>query len=230
MRVLLVEDDEMLGEATVIGLKQYSYHVTWMKDGEAALNAVTSNAAFDTIVLDLGLPKLSGLKVLQIWRNKSITTPVLILTARDSVQDRIQGLDMGADDYLIKPFDLDEMCARIRALYRRKVKITVSQHSFEPITFRGYTLDPRTQTVFKEGVTYQFSRREFTLLTKLAEHAGQVMSREQLNNSLYSWDEEIDSNALEVHIHNIRKRLEKNVIRTIRGVGYLIEADNEEFV
>lgn len=217
MRVLLVEDDELLGDGVRIGLTQYGYAVDWVKDGQSALQAILSEN-FDTIVLDLGLPKRSGLEVLKAVRAKNITTPVLILTARELVEDRVKGLDAGADDYLVKPFDLEELSARIRALQRRTVARA------EPTLVYGkITLDPASRTTFFNGEQVILSRREFALLLKLLENAGRVLSRENLTQTLYGWGDEIDSNALEVHIHNLRKKFGHDLIRTIRGIGYVVE-------
>lgn len=222
MRVLLVEDDEMLGSGATTGMTQYGYQVSWVKDGHSALQII-KDETFDAIVLDLGLPKLSGLKVLRQWRSDGLTIPVLILTARDSIEDRVNGLDTGADDYLVKPFDLDELCARLRALQRRSS--SGQKTATTTIKYRDIILDIAAHTVTLDDRTINIPRREFSLLQKLLENAGQVLSREQLNQSLYGWDDEVDSNALEVHIHNLRKKLNANFIRTIRGVGYM--ADKE---
>lgn len=219
MRVLLVEDDEFLGDGIRTGLKHYGHTVDWVKDGRAAHDVITStHESFDIIVLDIGLPKLSGLEVLKMIREKNLSTPVVILTARDTVDDRVKGLDAGADDYLTKPFDLDELCARMRALQRR------SKARAKPtINYADITLDPASHVVQVKGEEVLVSRREFALLQKLLENSGRVISREQLNQTLYGWGENIDSNALEVHIHNLRKRFGTKLIRTIRGVGYMVE-------
>lgn len=217
MHVLLVEDDELLGDGVRIGLSQFGYVVDWVKDGNMALQ-VLSAETFDTVVLDLGLPKRSGLEVLKTMRAKNINTPVLILTANDSIDSRVKGLDTGADDYLVKPFDLGELCARIRALHRR-----TSSRSEPTITHGRISIDPAARAVYVDGEALVLSRREFVLLQKLLENTGRVLSREQLNQALYSWDDEIDSNALEVHIHNLRKKLGFPILRTIRGVGYMVE-------
>jgi two-component system response regulator QseB len=221
MRLLLVEDDESLGDAVKTGLTQFGYVVDWLKDGEAARAAVKTES-FELIILDLGLPKLSGLGFLQAIRNeeksKPTPTPVIILTARESVEDRVKGLDSGADDYIIKPFDLNELSARIRALVRRS-----QGRADSVLQYRNITLDPAAHSVFLDDVLVNVPRREFALLQKLLENSGQVLSREQLMQSIYGWDEDVDSNALEVHIHNLRKKLNANFIRTIRGVGYMVE-------
>ncbi len=224
MRILLVEDDEMLGHGTHTGMLQYGYQADWVKDGHSALEA-TKEHEYDAIVLDLGLPKLSGLKVLRQWRSDGIVTPVIILTARDSIEDRVNGLDTGADDYLVKPFDLDELCARLRAMQRRSINDNKAA-SANLLTYKNIKLDIAAHTVSCDDEIISIPRREFALLQKLLENAGQVMSREQLSQSLYGWDDEIDSNALEVHIHNLRKKLNATFIRTIRGVGYM--ADKEK--
>lgn len=224
MRVLLVEDDELLGDAIRSGLKHYGHTVDWVKDGRSANDIlIAKHENFDVIVLDLGLPKMSGLEVLRSIRERSVTTPVVILTARDEPQDQVRGLDTGADDYLTKPFDLDVLCARIRALQRR------SKARAKPILIYGnITLDPAAHSVEMDGLEVVLSRREFVLLQKLLENSGRVISRDQLNQTLYGWGENIDSNALEVHIHNLRKRFGTNTIRTIRGVGYMAEKRDTE--
>lgn len=219
MRILLVEDDQLLGDGVKNGLKQYGYTVDWLKDGEAARLALSSET-FDLILLDIGLPKMSGLHLLQSIRREGVNTPVLILTARESVEDRIKGLDCGADDYLKKPFDLNEVCARIRALVRRSTGRTETV-----IAYRNIVLDPAAHSVKVDSVEMTLPRREFALLQKLLENVGQVLSREQIAQSLYGWEEEVDSNALEVHIHNLRKKLDAPYIRTIRGVGYMLEKE-----
>ncbi|KTC95542.1 response regulator [Legionella feeleii] len=217
MRLLLVEDDELLGDAVKAGLTQFGYIVDWLKDGEAARAAVKSES-FELIILDLGLPRLSGLAFLQAIRHDDNRTPVIILTARESVEDRVKGLDAGADDYMTKPFDLNELSARVRALVRR------SQGRADAVLqYRNITLDPAAHSVYVDDVIVNIPRREFSLLQKLLENSGQVLSREQLMQSIYGWDEDVDSNALEVHIHNLRKKLNANFIRTIRGVGYMVE-------
>ncbi len=217
MRLLLVEDDELLGDAVKTGLTQFGYIVDWLKDGEAARSAIRCES-FELIILDLSLPKLSGLSLLQSIRNENNTTPVIILTARESVEDRIKGLDHGADDYITKPFDLNELSARIRALIRR------SQGRAESILkYRNITLDQAAHSVLVDDVPVNVPRREFSLLQKLLENPGHVLSRDQLMQSIYGWEEDVDSNALEVHIHNLRKKLNANFIRTIRGVGYMVE-------
>ena len=221
MRLILVEDDELLGDGVKTGLTQDGYTVDWVKDGSSAQHAILSEH-FDLIILDLGLPKLSGLDMLQRIRDAGVVTPVLILTARDTIDDRVKGLDSGADDYLTKPFDLGELNARIRALIRR-----ASGRADSSIHYRDIVLDPASHTITKNGELLNFSRREFSLLHKLLENIGHVLSREQLMQSIYGWGEDVDSNTLEVHIHNLRKKLDGKFIRTIRGVGYVLEKSDE---
>lgn len=219
MRVLLVEDDELLGDGIYSGLKHYGHTIDWVKDGKSAYDVVSRQQdVFDVVVLDLGLPRMSGLDILKKIREKNIVTPILILTAKDTVEARVQGLDAGADDYLPKPFDLDELCARLRALQRR------SKSRAQPVLTHGdIMIDPAAHVVTLKGEEVSLSRREFTLLQKLIENTGRVISRDQLSQTLYGWGENIDSNALEVHIHNLRKRFGTKLIRTIRGVGYMIK-------
>ncbi len=220
MRVLLVEDDELLGDGVHTGLQQEGYTVDWLRDGREAAQALQTEH-FDLIILDIGLPRMSGLNVLADLRSRGSQTPVLILTARDTVEDRIRGLDSGADDYLTKPFDLDELYARLRALQRR-----TSSQTTHIINYQNIKLDTASHTVTLDGNLVNMSRREFALLHKLLQNAGRVHSREQLAQTLYGWGDEIDSNALEVHIHNLRKKLGTKLIRTIRGIGYMIEKES----
>lgn len=220
MRILLVEDDGLLGDGIYEGLKQHKHIVDWVKDGVSAEQALDVEK-FDVVVLDLGLPRKGGIEVLSAIRKKENKTPVLVLTARDSTDDKIKGLDAGADDYVVKPFDLDELEARIRALHRR-----TSGTASNIIKRGGLEVDPSSHTATLDGVSLNMPRREFSLLQKLLENQGRVISRDNLVQSLYGWDEEVDSNALEVHIHNLRKKLGNKTIRTIRGVGYIIEKPN----
>lgn len=217
MRLLLVEDDKLLGDGIRAGLKQSGYAVDWVQDGEAADFALRTGE-YEIIVLDLGLPKRSGLDVLKQLRAKGSQIPVMILTARDTVDDKVRGLDMGADDYLIKPFDLDELSARLRALTRRQTGRTT------PVLRHGnIEVDPASHTVKQNDVVVDISPREFNLLQTLLESAGRVVSRARLEESLYAWNEEVESNAIEVHIHHLRKKLGNELIRTIRGVGYIVD-------
>ena len=217
MRLLLVEDDELLGDAVKTGLTQFGYIVDWLKNGELARN-ILKKESFDLIILDLSLPIVSGMTILQTIRQSQNRTPVIILTARESIDDRIKGLDAGADDYITKPFDLNELGARVRALTRR-----AQGRADSVLQYHNLTIDPAAHSVFIDDQPINVPRREFALLQKLIESQGQVLSREQLMQSMYSWDEDVDSNALEVHIHNLRKKLNANFIRTIRGVGYLVD-------
>ncbi len=216
MRILLVEDDPQLGDGLTIGLRQAGFAVDWVKDGNSADHALQSET-FDLLVLDLGLPRLSGMEVLRRARGRRQTLPVLILTARDATGDKVSGLDGGADDYLVKPVDLDELAARIRALTRRS-----AGRAAPLLTHGDLTLDPAAHSVTLAGAPVDLSSREFSLLQLLLENVGRVLTRSHLEQSLYGWRDEPDSNALEVHIHHLRKKLGSELIRTLRGVGYTI--------
>lgn len=216
MRLLVVEDDVMLGEALQVGLRQQGFSVDWLKDGVAAQQALQTEP-FAAMVLDLGLPRRSGIEVLQELRGQGGTLPVLILTARDRVEDRIGGLDAGADDYMIKPFDLGELAARLRALIRR------ASGSPSPLICIGpLQLDPVSHKVSFRGEDKPLSAREFAVLQELMRLPGRVISRQQLESRLYAWDEELESNAIDVYIHHLRRKLGSEVIRTLRGVGWFI--------
>jgi len=216
MRILLVEDDPELGDGLTVGLRQAGFAVDWLRDGQAADQALHSEI-FDFVVLDLGLPRLSGMEVLNRARSRGQTMPILILTARDATGDKVSGLDAGADDYLVKPIDLDELTARVRALTRR------SAGRAAPLLLHGdLAIDPAAHVVTLSGQAVELSSREFSLLQLLLENAGRVLTRTQLEQSLYGWRDEPDSNALEVHIHHLRKKLGSDLIRTLRGVGYTI--------
>jgi len=217
MRVLLVEDDLLLGEGLSTGLKQDGYAVDWMQDGESAEVALNIEH-FDILILDLGLPKQDGLQLLQKLRSKGNPIPVLILTARDSLDDRIKGLDVGADDYMIKPFDLEELNARMRALLRRS-----AGRAAPKLIHGNLTLDPAAHEVHYNGTAIDLPPKEFAVLQTLLENVGRVISKTKLQETLYSWEQDVASNALEVHIHHLRKKLDSDFIRTIRGVGYIIE-------
>ena len=217
MRLLLVEDDKALGEGLRLGLRQEGYTVDWLEDGASALHALLSED-FDLLVLDLGLPRMSGLQVLRELRRSGSALPVLILTARDATEDRIAGLDAGADDYLVKPFDLDELKARLRALLRRSAGRAELR-----IEHAGVSLDPSSQQVSYQGKPVPMTPKEYLLLHELLSQPGKVLTRERLAQLLYGWDEEAESNTLEVHIHHLRKNLFSSLIRTVRGVGYLVE-------
>jgi len=214
MRLLLVEDDPMIGDSVRQGLRQDGFTVDWVQDGRSAELAL-ANEVYDLMLLDLGLPKKDGLEVLRTLRAKGNAIPVLILTARDAVSDRVTGLDTGADDYLAKPFSLDELAARIRALLRRHAGRA------EPLLEYGeVTLNPATHQAFRKGEEVVLSAREFALAAALLERPGAVLSRAQLEEKLYGWDQEIESNAVEVYIHSLRRKLGAEFIKNVRGVGY----------
>lgn len=218
MRVLVVEDDPLLGDALRAGLAQRGFDADWVTDGDAALLALRAHEPFAAVVLDLGLPILDGLEVLRKARADKTSVPILILTARDAVRDRVSGLDRGADDYVVKPVDLDELAARLRALVRR------SSGTPGPLLRVGrLSLDPSARTVVLDGRPVYLQAREFTLLHELMLNAGRVLSREQLEQRLYSWGEEVESNAVEVHIHHLRRKLSPEIIVTVRGVGYIMQ-------
>jgi two-component system response regulator QseB len=217
MRILLVEDDLLLGDGIRVGLSQEGYTVDWVTDGVSASEAAEVEP-FDLMVLDLNLPKRSGIEVLKTLRDRGSKMPVLILTARDTLAERVQGLDAGADDYLTKPFDLEELCARARALQRR------AQGRASPKLAHGdLVLDPAAHTVTQAGVPVELSSGEFTLLRMLLEQTGRVVSRSRMEQTLYGWVKEVDSNTIEVYIHHLRKKLGSGLIRTVRGAGYRVD-------
>lgn len=218
MRLLLVEDDEMLGKAVSAGLKQDGYTVEWLIDGETALQALGTDE-FDAVVLDIGLPGLSGIEVLQRIRQQKDGISVMILTAYDTVSDRITGLDAGADDYLIKPFDLDELLARLRAITRRK-----SGRSQNRIEVGKISLDTTAHQLMVGGNAIAISNKEYQLLEYLMNNAGRVIPRDRLESILYGWEGGVESNSLEVYIHNLRKKVGAELITTVRGVGYRLES------
>ncbi|MGI9142718.1 MAG: response regulator [Fluviibacter sp.] len=216
MRILIVEDDPMLGEGLQVGLRQAGFHPEWVKDGEAAWQTLR-HETFSAVVLDLGLPKMDGLEVLKRARANEQKLPVLVLTARDTAQDVIDGLDSGADDYMVKPCDLGELAARLRALIRRAAGAAA------PIMQVGeLTLDPASRDVRYEQKEVELSPREFDLLHELMLNAGRVLTRAQLESKIYPWGEEVESNALEVHVHHLRRKTATEVIKTVRGVGYIM--------
>ena len=217
MRILLVEDDDLLAAGIRDTLERALYAVEWVPDGAQALAALKSSA-FDLVVLDLGLPKVDGVDVLRRVRAEGGTVPVIVLSARDTAPDRVLGLDAGADDYLVKPFDVDELLARVRAQQRRQRGAAVNVIEHGPLR-----LDPAALTVTFEGRPVALQRREFMLLQKLLQSAGQVLSRAQLEDSLYGWDSGVESNSVDVHIHKLRRKLYPEVIRTVRGVGYIAD-------
>ncbi|SPA00898.1 Putative response regulator in two-component regulatory system [Cupriavidus taiwanensis] len=234
MRVLLVEDDAMIGESVKLALRQEGFAVDWVRDGEAGLAAASTaadgQACYDLILLDLGLPRRPGLEVLRALRARGVPTPVLILTARDAVADRVGGLNAGADDYLVKPFDLQELAARMHALARR------AAGRAEPLVSYGdIVLNPATREATCRGEPVRLSAREFALLSALMARPGKVWSVPQLQERLYGWDDEVGSNTVEVYIHALRKKFGAALIRNIRGVGYVVPrldseaaADGEE--
>ncbi len=216
MRILLVEDDDLLGDAVRAALVRAGYAVDWMRDGADAAYAL-ADERYDAVLLDLGLPGRSGLDVLREYRGSGGNAPVLIATAQDAVQDRVAGLDAGADDYVVKPFDLDEVQARLRALMRRAGGRAVSS-----IRHGAVELDPAAHRVTLRGEPVELSPREFAVLQELLENAGRVLSRRQIEQALYGWDDSLASNAVEVHVHHLRRKLGEDLIRTIRGVGYMV--------
>jgi two-component system OmpR family response regulator/two-component system response regulator QseB len=217
MRLLLVEDDAILGDGLKAGLTLEGYAVDWLTDGAQADEALKLNH-YDLIVLDLNLPRMDGMSVLKNLRRRKDSTPVLVLTARDGVAERVAGLDTGADDFVTKPFDLAEICARLRALARRH-----DGHSLPLLEHKGVTIDPAAHQVYFNDKPVELAQKEFEVLSYLMGHIGQVISRARLEESLYAWGSEVESNAVEVHIHHLRKKLDSNLIRTIRGVGYIID-------
>ena len=218
MRILLAEDDPLLGDGLRAGLRQQGFLVDWVRDGQAAEREIIKGD-YQAAVLDLGLPLKDGLDVLQSLRHQKINLPVLVLTARDAVPDRIKGLDLGADDYVVKPVDLFELGARLRSLVRR-----AHGQTQELLTCGELQLNPSARTVLLSGQAVALSMREFDLLHVLMLNAQRVMSREQLEQQLYSWGYEVESNAVEVHIHHLRKKLQPELIQTLRGVGYMLMA------
>lgn len=216
MRILLAEDDPLLGDGLQSGLRQLGFQVDWVRSGDAAERELRSGA-YAAAVLDLGLPRKEGLDVLKALRREGVHLPVLVLTARDSVPDRVRGLDLGADDYVVKPVDLQELAARLRALVRRA-------HGQPQDVLRAgdIELDPAARAVRRGGKPLQLHSREFDLLHLLMLNTGRVLSREQLEQHLYSWGREVESNAIEVHVHHLRRKLGNDLIRTVRGVGYTI--------
>jgi two-component system, OmpR family, response regulator QseB len=217
MRLLLVEDDTMIGEVVLDLLRAEHYAVDWVKDGEMADTALMQNQNYDLVVLDLGLPRKDGLEVLRAMRARKDRTPVLVATARDAVAQRIAGLDAGADDYVLKPYDLDELLARIRALLRCGSGCAATM--FE---YKNVSINPATREVLVDGQPVVLSAREWAVLEALVARPGAVLSRAQLEEKLYSWRDEVSSNAVEVYIHGLRKKLGSDLIQNVRGVGYMV--------
>jgi DNA-binding response OmpR family regulator len=219
MRILLAEDDPLLGDGLRAGLRQQGFQVDWVRDGHAAERELRAQP-YAAAVLDLGLPLKDGMDVLASVRRTGLTLPVLVLTARDAVPDRVRGLNTGADDYVVKPIDLQELAARLRALVRR-----AHGQAQECLSAQDVVLDPAAHTVEQAGRPVVLAQREFAMLQALLLNAGRVLSREQLEQHLYSWGHEVESNAVEVHIHHLRRKLGAGLIQTVRGVGYVLLRD-----
>ena len=217
MRALLIEDDPLLGDGIKTALEREGYTVDWFMLGREAISAI-GNETFSVLILDLGLPDMDGMQVLKLLRRQS-TLPILILTARDAVEDRIGGLDAGADDYVLKPFNLQELLARLRVVMRRS-----EGRTSQILALGALTIDEVLHAVSWRGKDVKLGRREYALLLELARHPDRVLSRPRLENLLYGWDGEVDSNALEVHIHHLRKKLAKHLIVNVRGIGYRLDS------
>jgi len=220
MRILLVEDDALLGDALQVGLREHGFAVEWIRDGAAGEAALASDE-FTAVVLDLGLPRMSGLEMLRRVRNRGDRTPVIILTAREAVDDRVRGLDLGADDYVVKPVALKELAARLRAVARRAQGIASGS-----LVVGSLSLDLASRAVTFDDNPVELQPREFALLQELMLRAGRVVTRTQLETQLYEWDHSLDSNAIEVHVHHLRRKLSPTLIRTVRGVGYMIPRED----
>jgi len=216
MHILLAEDDLQMGEGLTLGLKSLGHTVDWVQDGIAAELALKTES-LDVLILDLGLPQKDGLSVLKELRKSKVDLPVLVLTARDRVEDRIEGLDLGADDYVVKPFDLLEVNARLRAISRRR-----EGRAAPLIEYANLVLNPAAREVTQDNLLVELSSYEYVVLEMLITHNGRILSRKFIEESLYGWDEGVESNAIEVYIHHLRKKLGKNLIRTVRGVGYTV--------
>ncbi|KPQ27199.1 MULTISPECIES: response regulator transcription factor [unclassified Halomonas] len=218
MRILLVEDDASLASGIRLALKPEGYTVDHLSDGVSARSTLLEGVPFDAVILDLGLPRLDGIAVLKAVRLQGSQIPILVLTARDAINERIAGLDAGADDYLIKPFDVTELTARLRALLRRSQGQTSTL-----LECQGVLLNPITLKVSYQGQEVALSRRELTLLQEFMSHPGRVFTRDTLAQLVYGWDEDVESNAIEVHIHHLRRKFSPHVIRTVRGIGYVMD-------
>ncbi len=219
MKLLLIEDDHLLGEGLRSGLERENHTVEWLRDGESA-RQVICDPAWDLVILDLGLPRVSGIDVLRHARKQQCRVPVLILTAQDAIDQRIAGLDAGADDYMTKPFSFEELCARVRALIRRSVGAVD-----ECLYYRDIVINVSTHQVTQNGEVVELSQREFALLLELVSCAGRVLSKAQLEERLYGWLDDIGSNTIEVYVHHLRKKLGADIIQTVRGVGYRAATD-----
>jgi len=220
MRILLAEDDPLLGDGIEHAIKQSGLNIDRLADGVETLNA-TRDEDFDLLILDLGLPRKDGLEVLKQIRKDGNNLPILVLTARDATEDKIKGLDFGADDYMTKPFERDELLARVRALMRRHSG-RVSEH----LCHQDLDINLQSREVQFKNKAITLSRREYVLLCQLLENKGRVLTREQLESSLYGWNDDVESNALEVHIHHLRKKISSTLIKTVRGIGYMIQDEN----
>lgn len=220
MRILLAEDDDLLGAGLRAGLTQQGFQVDWVRDGVAALRELRSGE-YQAVVLDLGLPRMDGMDVLREARSQQVSVPVLVLTARDGLQQRIEGLDSGADDYLIKPVDLLELAARLRALVRR-----AHGHAHARLSAGPIVIDDAARQVWLDGQTVALSAREYDLLHLLLLNANRVLSRERIEQQLYRWGTEVASNAVEVHIYNLRRKLRPELIETVRGAGYVLRTES----
>jgi DNA-binding response OmpR family regulator len=218
VRVLLVEDDRMIGESVRTALRQSGDAVDWVRDGAAA-DGTLATERFDLVLLDLGLPQRDGLDVLRALRARGDATPVIVLTARDALASRVAGLDAGADDYIVKPFELDELLARMRAVTRRH-----AGRAEPAIEVQGVVLDPTTRQVTRHGTPVALSSREYAVLEALMLRPGAILSRAQLENRLYGWGEELESNAISVYVHQLRRKLGEGFIHTVRGIGYYVGA------
>jgi two-component system, OmpR family, response regulator QseB len=216
MRVLVVEDDPMIGRAVMSGLQGSGYAADWVRDGDAAETALAMGT-YDLALLDLGLPRKDGIEILKALRRSGSSIPVVVITARDALADRIVGLDCGADDYLVKPFDLDELLARVRAVARRH-----AGRGSPEIQYGALTVDPVRRTVVFRGAQVELSAREFAVLEALLKEPGAVVSREKLEDAVYGWGEEVGSNSIEVYLHHLRRKLRPELIRNVRGVGYRV--------
>ncbi len=226
MRILLVEDSELLGDGLVTALRQESYAVDWVRSGVDALNAPFIEN-FDAIILDLGLPGMDGLSVLKQWRSRKLKTPVLILTARDTLDAKVEGLDTGADDFIAKPFERAELMARLRSLLRRARQ---GEQEGSHIFYGDIVVNVSSHSVTWKSFPMNLSRREYTLLCLFLERPGKVFTREQLQQALYSWDDDIASNTVEVYVHNLRKKFYPEIVRTLRGIGYVADQWRENSI